>query len=259
MFDYATGTATSHRTGSSRLVTGVVSAIAHVVVLVVVAIPALYATDVFPEPPDMMAFVVNVAPPPPPPPPPPPRADVPKKPDVKPRPASSRTPAPEPPKAPPAAAPVEAPDEIREETGFESSFGAIDDLAGFEYGVEGGLPGGVIGGIATMALPPPPPPPAPPTPVRVGGNITPPRLTHRVEPDYPLLAQRAQIQGIVILEATVDEQGRVTDVNTLRAHPVLRNAAIDAVSQWRYQPLVLNGIATPFVLTVTVSFSLAEG
>jgi protein TonB len=259
MFDYGTGTATPHRAGS-RLVTGVVSAIAHIVVLVAVAIPALYATDVLPEPPDMMAFVVNVAPPPPPPPPsPPPRAEVPKKPDVTPRPARSRTPAPEPPKARPAAAPVEAPDGIREETGLESTLGAIDDLAGFEYGVEGGLPGGVIGGISTMALAPPPPPPPPPTPVRVGGHITPPRLTHRVEPEYPLLAQHAQIQGIVIIEATVDERGRVTDVNALRAHPALRHAAVDAVRQWRYQPLVLNGIATPFVLTVTVSFSLAEG
>jgi protein TonB len=95
--------------------------------------------------------------------------------------------------------------------------------------------------------------------VRVGGNITPPRLTHRVEPEYPLLAQRAQIQGVVILEATVDERGRVTDVNTLRSHPVLRNAAVRAVRQWRYRPLVLNGLATPFVLTVTVSFTLAEG
>jgi hypothetical protein len=67
MFDYATDTTTPHR-GYSRLVTGAVSAIARVVVLVAVAIPALYATDVLPEPPDMMAFVVNVPPPPPPPP-----------------------------------------------------------------------------------------------------------------------------------------------------------------------------------------------
>jgi protein TonB len=256
VFDYATGTTTPHRTGCSRLVTGAVSAIAHVVVLVAVAIPALYATDVLPEPPDMMAFVVNVAPPPPPPPPPPP-AEVRKTPAVKPRPATRRAPTPEPPKRVAAAVPVEAPNEILEETGLEGEPGPIDEFAGFEYGVDGGVPGGVIGGIETVALPPPPPP-APPTPVRVGGDITPPRLTHRVEPEYPLLAQRALIQGIVILEATVDERGRVRDVNPLRSHPVLQNAAVNAVRQWRYQPLVLNGIATPFVLTVTVSFTLAE-
>ena len=129
-------------------------------------------------------------------------------------------------------------------------------LSGFEYGVERGVPGGIIGGIEMVA--PTPPPPAP-TPVRVGGNITPPRLTYRVDPDYPLIAQRAHIEGTVILEATVDERGRVTDVSPLRSHPVLENAAVHAVRQWPYQPLVLNGVATPFVLTVTVSLSLAEG
>jgi protein TonB len=49
--------------------------------------------------------------------------------------------------------------------------------------------------------------------------------------------------------------GRMTVVSTLRSHPLLQNAAVDAVRQWRYQPLVRNGIPTPFVLTVTVSFS----
>ena len=62
---------------------------------------------------------------------------------------------------------------------------------------------------------------------------------------------------MVILEATVDETGAVTDTRVLRSHGVLDQAAVDAVAQWRYEPLRLNGTAQP-LLTVTVSFSLAR-
>ena len=56
----------------------------------------------------------------------------------------------------------------------------------------------------------------------------------------------------------VDESGAVTDTRVLRSHGVLDQAAIDAVKQWRYEPLRLNGKAEPFILSVTVSFSLAR-
>ena len=71
------------------------------------------------------------------------------------------------------------------------------------------------------------------------------------------MAVTAQIEGIVILEATVDKDGAVTETRVLRSHSVLDQAAVAAVEQWRYEPLRLNGVAQPFVLTVTVSFSLA--
>jgi periplasmic protein TonB len=93
-------------------------------------------------------------------------------------------------------------------------------------------------------------------PVRVGGAITAPALVSRVEPEYPPLAVRAQVQGVVILEAIVDRQGRVEDVEILRSIPLLDAAAVAAVKQWRYSPLLLNGRPERFVLTVTVSFSL---
>ena len=70
------------------------------------------------------------------------------------------------------------------------------------------------------------------------------------------MAVSAKVTGTVILEATVDEQGRVTDVRVLRSIILLDQAAIKAVKQWRYQPLVLNGTPVPFILTVTLSFSL---
>jgi periplasmic protein TonB len=60
----------------------------------------------------------------------------------------------------------------------------------------------------------------------------------------------------VILEATVGADGTVDHVRVLRSEPLLDNAAVDAVKQWRYSPLHLNGRAQPFILTVTVSFNL---
>jgi protein TonB len=73
---------------------------------------------------------------------------------------------------------------------------------------------------------------------------------------YPDVAVHAKVTGAVILEATVDTEGKVESVRVLRSVGLLTNAAIEAVKQWRYSPLVLNGIPTPFVLTVTLTFSL---
>jgi protein TonB len=115
------------------------------------------------------------------------------------------------------------------------------------------LIGGVVGSLGDI-LPPSPPPP--PKPVRVGGQITPPRLVHRVNPQYPPMAQRAQIEGTVILEAIVGPRGRVRGVRVLRSHPLLVASAVKAVKQWEYEPLILNGRPQPFVLTVTVSYHL---
>ena len=91
--------------------------------------------------------------------------------------------------------------------------------------------------------------------MRVGGQITTPALLKRVEPIYPEMAAVAQLTGMVILEATVSTDGCVDTVKVLRsAHPFLDHAAIDALKQWQYSSLVLNGIKTPFVLTVTFNF-----
>ena len=139
-----------------------------------------------------------------------------------------------------------------------SDFDSIDGVAGgVPGGVPGGVLGGVVGGIVDVPLPPPPPPPAPRAPVRIGGQIQAPALVKRVPPVYPPLAVNAKVQGVVILEATVGRDGRVEDVEVLRSVPLLDKAAIDAVRQWVYAPLLLNGQAERFILTVTVSFSLS--
>ena len=112
--------------------------------------------------------------------------------------------------------------------------------------------------------PPPPPPGAPPsgatpsglTPVRVGGNVRTPTKTRDVRPSYPPEAHAAGIQGVVILEATIDTDGRVYDAKVLRSIPQLDEAAMDAVKQWEFTPTELQGVRVPVIMTVTVNFTL---
>jgi periplasmic protein TonB len=154
--------------------------------------------------------------------------------------------------------PADAPAEVRAEAEpIEESGGT---LSGVEGGVDGGIAGGMIGAAGPVALPQPPaPPPAVPStaPVRVGGPIKPPALVHRVEPVYSTLAAASQLSGIVVLEAVVGANGAVDNVKVLRSPGALLDiAAVDALKQWRYSPLMLNGVATPFVITVTFNFTI---
>jgi protein TonB len=255
MFDLITGT--SERPLRERsLRSKVVAMAAHiVVVLVVVAIPLLTVSNQLPPiGPTMMAFVTAVpAPPPPPPPPLPPSA--PAKAAVEPVRTTGQF-----------AAPIAAPSTVEPEHLSARDDSTSGVLGGVEGGVPGGVIGGIVGGIVSLAppppLPPPPPPPPPPVargPVRIGGQITAPALLHRVEPVYPDVAALAHLSGIVILEALVGTDGCVESVKVLRSrHPLLDKASEEALLQWRYSPLVLNGIPTSFVLTVTFNFSVGK-
>ena len=207
-----------------RLLPIAVSFTAHVLVMIVVAVSALFVLDELPEVATMTAFVAPMPLSPPPPPPPPSPA---KPPRARPVTAETRN-----------AAPIEAQTRIEPESGIERD-------AGVPGGVEGGIPGGVVGGIVggiTEAPPPPPalPPPPPRHPVRVGGGISAPTQLVRVSPVYPEIAARAHIEGLVILEALVDETGEVRETKVIRSVKFLDEAAIDAVKQWRL-PLLLNG------------------
>jgi protein TonB len=249
MFEAVNPPARSRR---QQIVTLGASILAHVAIIgALVVVPLMYFTDQLPQPPDMLAFVVASTPPPPPPPPPPPVAPQ------QPRPVKQQvapTPVAQPVAAPPA--PVEAPSEITAPAAAPLADVPVRELAGLEGGIAGGVPGGVAGGVMPAPPPPPPPPPAPAKPIRIGGAIAEPRLVHRVNPDYPPIAISARKEGVVILEATVDANGAVSEVRVLRSEPLLDKAAVDAVRQWRYAPLQLNGQAHPFILTVTVSFNL---
>jgi protein TonB len=201
------------------------------------------SADKIPEVPTVMAFVATAAPPPPPPPPPAARTE-----------RASQPSKPTPTSGPTFLAPAEIPVGIQPESGFDmGDEGGV--VGGVEGGIPGGVPGGILGGVTVTDVMPPPPPP-PPKPRRVGGDLQAPALIHRVEPTYPGVAVSAKVTGLVILEATVDETGAVSDVKVLRPIPLLDEAAIKAVKQWRYQPLMLNGIPVPFILTVTLTFSL---
>ena len=252
MFDVIAGGrhAIPHRDTVPLLISTAVHAI---LIGAVAAVPLLYYRAELPDVPDMLAFVTAApapAPPPPPPPPPPPAAKAATRPTPKPVATNSVR-----------RAPVEPPKAIvaeSENAGVEAE-GEEGIPGGVPGGVPGGIPGGVIGGIVPTGIVLPPPPPAPPVaraPVRVGGAITTPALRSRVEPVYPPLALRAHVEGVVILEAVVDRDGRVESVTVLRSIPLLDAAAIAAVRQWRYSPLLLNGTPERFVLTVTVGFSL---
>ena len=77
-----------------------------------------------------------------------------------------------------------------------------------------------------------------------------------MEPVYPQIARAAAVQGVVILELVIGEDGAVSNARVLRSIPLLDQPALDAVRQWRYEPTLLNGVPTPVIMTVTVNFSL---
>jgi len=145
-------------------------------------------------------------------------------------------------------APVEVPTEITPEQALD-----LGGDAGGADGVEGGVPGGVVGGIVG-GLPEAPPPPV--VPVRVGGRVREPRRVVVVPPVYPEVAAKARIQGTVVIEATINERGRVVNVNLLQGAPLFTDAALEAVKKWVYTPTLVNGIPTPVIMTVTVHFRL---
>jgi TonB family protein len=91
--------------------------------------------------------------------------------------------------------------------------------------------------------------------IRVGGQIRPPIRIKEVAPVYPAIARSARVQGDVVIEATIDEEGNVADARVVKSVPLLDQAALDAIRQWHYQPTLLNGVPTAVVTTVTVKFT----
>jgi TonB family protein len=130
-------------------------------------------------------------------------------------------------------------------------------VGGVVGGVIGGVSGGVIGGVVgttiskdeaekLQKMPP----------VKAEGSIKPPVQLKSVNPIYPEEARAAGTEGIVILEAVTDVYGRIESTRVLRSIPGLDQAAVDAVKQWMYEPLVIDGKPRRCVFTVTVRFTL---
>jgi TonB family protein len=89
-------------------------------------------------------------------------------------------------------------------------------------------------------------------------NVAPGHLAHRVTPTYPQQALLLRLQGKVILEATVYEDGTVHDLSVLQGQSVLAQAAVAAVERWRYKPYQLNGKPVKRKTTIAVDFKLPE-
>ena len=120
-------------------------------------------------------------------------------------------------------------------------------------GVPGGIPGVGVGGTGTgffsgalpVAPPPPPPPPkivaaaaaAGPKQITVGGDVEAAMLLHQVQPAYPSMARLARIMGNVRLKAVIGTRdGKIKNLTAVSGHPLLVDAAMNAVRQWIYKP-----------------------
>ncbi len=148
------------------------------------------------------------------------------------------------------AAPLVAPDRIANESGviFEQETIATQALDGI---VGLGASQNVIVEAAPQLRA------EPELPVRItGGAIKPPARTTYVAPEYPEIARRNRVQGVVIIEAIIGIDGRVENARILRSTPLLDNAALAAVRAWEYTPTLLNGKPTAVIMTVTVRFDL---
>ena len=91
--------------------------------------------------------------------------------------------------------------------------------------------------------------------VTVSSGVAQGMLVHRVAPQYPAQAKEARLQGTVVLQAVIGKDGSITSVHALRGNPVLSQAAIDAVKQWRYKPYALNGEPVEADTQISVTFS----
>jgi protein TonB len=203
---------------------------------VAVILPMIYF-DVLPST-TLKSFLV--APPPPPPPPPPPAA----MPEVKavkiiPRQFDAGK----------LMAPKSVPKEIAQikEDEMPPPSAGVGVVGGVPGGYAGGSVGGVLGGIlsavpSTATAAPPPPPKkeekkeAAPQRIRVGGNVQSAKLVKQAKPLYPPLAKQARIQGKVMLNAVIGKDGAIQNLTVASGHPLLVQAALDAVRQWVYQP-----------------------
>lgn len=238
-------------------------------------------------------FISQGAAPPPPPPPPPPLAatDAPQTPRVTPKAEIQPVETPRETFVTPREIPREIPDIVQpasnssanattEDSGSSSALSAAEggvaggvaggivggevggviggEIGGVIGGVLGGKLGGTLGGTGTgdsgdgtggNELPA--------GPVRVGGNVKAPTIVSRVDPEYTEIARKARVDGVVIIEAIIDRNGRVTQVKSIKGLPMgLTDSAMNAVKQWRFKPGTMGGQPVDVIFNLTVNFQL---
>jgi TonB family protein len=94
--------------------------------------------------------------------------------------------------------------------------------------------------------------------IRVGGNVAAVNLINKVQPVYPPLAKQARVQGTVSFTAVIGKDGSIQDLQLISGHPLLVQAAQDAVKQWIYKPTLLNGNPVEVTTQIDVNFTLSE-
>jgi TonB family protein len=98
---------------------------------------------------------------------------------------------------------------------------------------------------------------ASPQHVQVAGSVTEGLLLTKTPPVYPPIARQARIQGTVVLAALISKEGSVEKLTLMSGHPMLAQAAIDAVKQWKYKPYLLNGEPVEVDTEIRVIFTLS--
>lgn len=237
----------------------VISLGVHLAVIAVVMIVPLFLTQAIDL--GQLRYTYLVAPPlgsPVGPPPPPPAAV---RPQPAPRPHSSIAPKLVAPMAIPKAVAIPHAPETPPETETGVPGGIVGGIPGGQIGgAIGGVLGGTLGaGEPSAPLPPPPaaaPAVVPSGPLRVGGQVKAPRVLFAPQPEYPPLAKQARVQGVVEIEAVIDEHGNVVQMKAVSGSGLLIPAAMRAVAQWKYEPTYLNGVPYPVDLTVEVTFHM---
>lgn len=222
----------SHLSGSVPI-----SIALHLAALLVFLIIPLTANMILPDPAVHLPDYMRVAPMPPPPPP-----------AVRLRSASA--PASDHPMS--QEAPVVAPNTIKPEA--EPPGETLDVGLPPTTGVPPGFGSGIQVGPPVVVVPADPPRPS--APVRVADLPVTPRKIVDARPLYPEIARAARVEGTIIMEAVLDTNGRVTQLRVLQSVPMLDQAALDAVRQWRYTPSLYGGHPVSVLMTITVRFTL---
>lgn len=240
----------NHLKTGSRTLRALVSILVHVAVISVPVLIGLFFTDTINI--KQYASMMLVAPPPPP--PPPPASAV----IVKAVPSHARFIS-----AGKLFAPTIIPKQVAEikEAPLEP-----DSFGGVTGGVPGGVPGGqmggalggVLGGVLSTGAKPVAPIATKGAPVRVGGRVKPPKAIFQPAPAYPPLARQARIQGVVEIDAILDEQGNVVEMRIVSGPPLLYQAAQDALKKWKYEPTYLNDQPIPVQMIVNITFVLGQ-
>lgn len=128
----------------------------------------------------------------------------------------------------------------------------IGSVASMDMGSQASGPGaGVFRGHTRPSVRPEPRQTA-----RVSGGVMNGLLVRKVIPEYPPIARTMGIGGTVVLQATISKSGTIENLRVVSGPEMLRQAAINAVSQWRYQPYLLSGEPVEVETTVNVQFTL---